>query len=482
MFVAHVGYIIARLLIVLSGLQTFGYLVAMGYGESGPAGTLLAAAAFTAFCSLGLMIAFRGSKLQLDRRVDVFTPLLVLLLLPVFAALPFVIDANAGGFWRGYFEAVSALTTTGASLLGSGDELGRGLYFYRALLEWGGGLLTVVMVLAVLTHLNIGALQLYDCGLPKGEGEATGERMRKYGAALFIPYAGLTLLCAIALVLAGEDGFRSSTVALATLSSGGFVQTIGQSALVDNPAGEWILILFMLVAGLNLPLFWYVFRLRRVRRQEREHALTYLRFTVLAVIAVLIVGLPLTASVGDWLRGGIFSAISAFSTTGFISSAAPETSLVTLLVLVSLAFLGASVASTSGGIKAMRLIILFRHILAELRHLAHPHDAFAPHFAGRLVNEGYLGRIWLLIFAFGITLMLSTLVFALFGFEITSAVALTVAALSNTGPLIYMVDGQFAGMESLGNWGLGFFAALMILGRLEIVAVLSVISAGFWRR
>ena len=170
------------------------------------------------------------------------------------------------------------------------------------------------------------------------------------------------------------------------------------------------------------------------------------------------------------------------STTGFISSAAPETSLVTLLVLVSLAFLGASVASTGGGIKAMRLIILFRHILAELRHLAHPHDAFAPHFAGRLVNEGYLGRIWLLIFAFGITLMLSTLVFSLFGFEITSAVALTVSALSNTGPLIYMVDGQFAGMESLGNWGLGFFAVLMILGRLEIVAVLSVISAGFWRR
>jgi trk system potassium uptake protein TrkH len=482
MFVAHTGHIIARLLIALSGVQTFAYLVAIGYGESGRAGTLLAAAAFTAFCSLGLMIAFRGSRLVVDRRVDVFTPLIVLMLLPVFAALPFVIDANAGGFWRGYFEAISAITTTGASLFATGEELGRGLYFYRALLEWGGGLLTVVMVLAVLTHLNIGALQLYDCGLPKGEGEATGERMRKYGADLVMPYAGLTLLCVVALVLTGEDGFRSWTVALATVSSGGFVETMGQPALMSNPAGEWILSLFMLAAGLNLPLFWYLFRLRRLRRQERQHAFIYLRFAALAVAAVLIVGMPLTAPVGEWLRGSFFSAVSAFSTTGFISSAAPETDLVTLLVLVSLAFLGASVASTSGGIKAMRLMILFRHILAELRHLAHPHDAFAPHFAGRLVDEGQLGRIWLLIFAFGITLTLSTLLFSLFGFEITSAVALSVSALSNTGPLIYMVDGQFAGMESLGNWGLGFFAALMILGRLEIVAVLSVISAGFWRR
>ncbi|MEE8371183.1 MAG: potassium transporter TrkG [Sphingomonadales bacterium] len=482
MFVAHMGNIIARFLLVLAGAQFFSYLVAVGYGEDGPAGVLLGIGAFTAFCGFGLSIAFRGRKIDPDRRVDVFLPLGTLLLLPVLAALPFIFGGVVSGFWTGYFEAVSALTTTGASLIDAPEGLARGLLFYRALLEWGGGLLSVIMVLGVLTYTNIGALQLYDCGLPKGEGEATAKRLKKYSVDLILPYLVLTILCTGLLWATGVGGFKGATLSLTTLSSGGFVEQAGQPALIANPAGEWVLTLFMLAAGLNLPLFWFLLRGRRQRFPEREHTAIYLWLSLAAVAAVAVAGFSQQLPFFEAVRGIVFSAVSAFSTTGFISDAGPPTSLVLLLVLISLAFLGASVASTGGGIKTMRLIILFRHLLSEIRRLSHPHDATAPHFAGRMIDDGLLGRIWLLIFAFGLTLTLATLGFSALGYSISSAVALAVSALSNTGPLIFMVDPGFSGMAELGGWGLNLFGLLMVLGRLEIVAALSVMAAGFWRK
>ncbi len=477
---ATVLAILGWLLLAWAGAMAVPVLVALNYGESGAAGAFLAAILLTAFAGGLLVMATRGVGREVSKREAFLLAVLAWALLPVFGALPYFFTDVAGPT-DSYFEALSGLTTTGATVLGDLDAVPRSVIFWRALTQWIGGLGTIMLALAMLSLLGVGGMQLYHSAMPRGERDSLAVRLIQANRSIWWIYALLTGGCALLLWFAGMPAFDAICHALSTLSTGGFSTRNAPLGGVANPLVEAVLIVFMLAAALNFTLHWALFH-RRLRPLREDPEFRYLLvIAVVAAAAILVALLAAGHGVADGVRLSLFSAVSVLTTTGFAAAEGVAWPAALSLLFLALMMIGGSTGSTAGGLKLMRVALMTKEAWRELARLAYPHGVVRLNYARQAIPDAALWAVWSFIVVYLFCFVVVALGLAWFGLDMRTALAASGAALSNSGPAIAMVAGGEAAYGLMPDGAKWLIAGAMLLGRLELFTLLALLSPAFWK-
>lgn len=424
-----------------------------------------------------------------------------LILLPLMLAVPFregLRDAHLGNAW---FEMVSCLTTTGATLWPDPGQLPAPLHLWRAMVAWMGGLLFWVSALAILAPLNLGGFEVISTdrtaagrtALRERRAVDTGARLRRYGARLAPIYATLTAILWLALLASGLRPLEAAVIAMSTLSTSGITPGPWRAETV---LPEILIFVFLVFAVSRL-----TFRNDIITRERgalrRDPELRLALFLVIAVPTFLFlrhwIGAIETDEQEDLaaglraLWGATFTTLSFLTTTGFESrsfeAARFWSGLATPgLLLMGLALLGGGVATTAGGVKLLRVYALYKHGAREITRLVYPHGVGGSGLGGRRLRREGAFVAWIFFMLFAMTVAVTMAALALTGLEFGDATVLTVAALSTTGPLAEVGAERAIAYGDLSSAGRGVLAAAMILGRLELLALIALFNRDFWRR
>lgn len=472
----------------------FPLLVALGYGETRAAGSFFASALVTLFIGGGLIMATRGDEKTVSRREGFFLAALAWGALPVFGALPIYFSGAAGSVVDAYFEALSGLTTTGATVLQGLDELPRSILFWRALMQWIGGLGAILLAVAILSLLGIGGLSLYRSAIPRGERDTMAGRLRHAVESIWWIYACLTAVCAVLLWLFGMPPFDAVCHAFSALSTGGFSTRDGSVGAFGSPLLEFTLAIFMLIGAINFTLHWAAVN-GRVQAYREDPEFKYLIGLVLVVTILVTGALVLSDGTGafDAVRNALFVAISVVTTSGFLPAeidaagtaaggglAWPTFLSMLLLILV---LVGGCTGSTAGGVKLMRIAILLKQGSRELRRLSYPHGVVALRYGETPIGEPAMRGVWSFFIVFMLSFAGISLGIAACGVDFRTAVAAAAGAVSNAGPAMAYVSGggsnAYALLPDSAKW---WVAVGMLLGRVELFALLTLLNPAFWRR
>lgn len=456
--------------------------VALSLGENSNAQVFFTSAILTAFAGLGFLIAFRDCMEPINRRAAFLLPVNVFVFLPLFASLPFMFSPHYESFSWGYFEAVSALTTTGASVILDPSILGQSILLWRGLLEWIGGFFTILIALSVLNFLNVGGMQLLKINLPHGSGKGLLSQMGIFAQTLMPIYAAITFISTIFLTISGESWLDALTISLTLTGTGGFSIYSDGQVLQNNPTGELIVAFVLILASASIVGMFNVMKFKRVQTTDKKEPLYLVMFTIIG--AILFFNANKSSGVSgdlmEQLRLAFFQASTSISTSGLNPEGGAINSVASVFIITLLIIVGGMATSSTGGVKIMRLIILFRHAGRELRRLAHKHDATTIRFQNHSIEERDIATIWLLFFSIMITLAGASLLFSLMGYDLHDAFGITVSSMMNAGPSVYSLAPNFDGYQVMPTGGFELVFILMILGRMELVFALALLSRRFW--
>lgn len=422
---------------------------------------------------------------------------LVWLVVAGFGALPYVWDGM--GVLDALFESMSGFTTTGATVMQDFSAYTRGVFFWRSLTQWLGGLGVIALFIAVLPKLAIAGRQLFFAEAPGPAEERLTPRIRHTAIALWKIYGGLTLLEIVLLRLVGMPVYDAVCNSLTTLSAGGFSPHPESIAGYGSAAVEWIITAFMFVAGANFSLQYFALRGAPKRLWQDEEFRAYTAIVVIAG-ALLSVALydfslhlpaayaeaqtsrqPLAgAGVETLTRQAFFQTLSMLTTAGFATDDFNLWSDRARLVLLALMFIGGSAGSAGGGPKVVRVLLLIKYAVIELFRAAHPQAVKPIRLNGRVVSAEIMRSITAFLFLYLLTFAASVLVMALFGADLLTAISASLATLGNIGPGFGAAGpmANFAHFHPLVKVVLFFN---MWVGRLEVMTVFVLLQPHLWR-
>ena len=488
MLLARLIYLFGWFLLALALGHLPPLMVALLAREAATIQAFLVSGALAIFVGGGLIVSLHGMAGQIDRRISFLGPLFGLVCLPLFAAIPFVASGVLPSLLDGYFEAISGLTTTGASLIPDPGAIPASLVFWRAFLQWLGGFGVIIMASAILAYLNVGGMQFFSSALPHGEGEGVMGRLLGATKALLGIYAVLTVVAILMVWAAGAPVFDAVCLALSGISTGGFMPRAGTVGENYGAAVEVALALVMILGALNFAYYWQMSR-GRMRRYLRDPEYRFffsmlLSFWLLVFIVQIVAGAPAEEAGAGWggtLRMAFVASASAITTSGFLPDGYSSLNLFSSIALLGLAYIGGAAGSTAGGLKIFRMIFLIRHSHRELKRLAHPHGMFPLRYRNRPIRQADLAAVWTLLFVSLGSICVASLVFSAFNVPFRGSIALAIASLSNAGPTAFLMDPSFPGFHTLLGINKLFAIGLMILGRLEMTLVLALFWRAFWR-
>ncbi|WP_417516744.1 TrkH family potassium uptake protein [Minwuia sp.] len=460
--------------------------LAVFFGEIDTPGIFLITMLITAAVGGSLTLARVGGRDRKPGRREAF--LLAFLLwtfLPVFAAIPFY---TAAGPINAYLEAMSGLTTTGYSVFLNPEDLPRSLLFWRAEMQWVGGLATIMLAVVLLGLFGLGGLAVYRSAIPSGDSDALISRLKDTLSAVWWVYLIITLVCATMLWITGVPPFDAICYAMSTVSTGGFVTSANGVANMGD-ASRGVLVVFMLASALNFTLHWAAFHGRfSVYREDPEIRAFGRLCGVSASIAFLIIWLGTDADIWSSLGRGLFAVASVASTTGFMSLSTEGGIIVGTwptslsILLLTLMMIGGAAGSTAGGFKLMRFALLLRQGGAELTRLSFPNAITTVTYGGYRVEPPVLRSAWNFLMLFMLSVAVLTVLIDLNGYDLPTALALAVGALSNAGPAADYVTVEAISLADLDNVSKFGIIVGMLAGRLELLALLGLFSPSFWGR
>ncbi len=399
-------------------------------------------------------------------------------------ALPFYFTGAAATVTDAIFESMAGFTTTSATTISDYDGLGHGILLWRSLSQWMGGMGVILLALAVLPALGIGGLQIYRREIPGLSSDQLMPRIRDTAKALWFVYVILTLLETVVLYALGMSPFEAVNHAMTTIATGGFSTRPDSIAGFQSVAIEWTVIAFMFVAGMNFSLHYRLIarpgrRLEYLRNIEWRWYVLTVALASLALVATLFFrqGYPL----GEALTKGTFQVVSIITTTGFTTDDYVRWGAFPQLLLLALMIAGGCAGSTSGGLKWVRILLVFKNIRLELIRLVHPHAVLQARINHTVVTQEVQRTIYTFLFLFFTTLAALTVLISLDGHSIVTSLGAAASALANVGP----------GLESLGpaeshaplsdyvKWVL---ILAMLLGRLELMTLFVAVFPFLWRR
>ncbi len=403
------------------------------------------------------------------------------ILVGIFGAIPYFLAGTFDHVSGGIFESISGFTTTGASALTDVETLSHGLLWWRSLTQWLGGMGIIVLFIAILPRLGVGAGHLFRSEVPGPITERLRPKLRHTSLILWYAYLGLTV-SEIALLMAfGLSPFHASCQAATTMATGGFSTLNASIAGFGSVWVEITVLVFMLLAGVNFNLYFRVVQGRPQVVWRDPEFRTYLAIVGVAIILVTAAILPHKASFGEALRYGSFQVVSIQTTTGFATDNFDLYPQFVRLLLVGLMFIGGSAGSTAGGVKVARLMVLGRALVNELVKTFHPHAVLTVKIGNVAVEKDTVRTVGAFFAAFVGLFFFGSLIMAMMGLDLTTACTAVAASLGNIGPGLGLV-GPTQNYALVPPAGKIVLSALMILGRLEILTVLALLIPSFWRR
>jgi len=432
-----------------------------------------------------LWLATRRSRVELQARDGFLLVALAWTVLPLFAAVPILIFVPGIGFTHAYFEAVAGVTTTGASVLSGLDALPRSINFWRCELQWLGGMGIIVLAVAILPLLGAGGSQIMKAETP-GPMKDTKltPRITETAKGLWLVYALMTLVCMGAMKAAGMDWFDAIMHAFTTVSLGGFSSHDGSFGHFNSPAIESVAIFFMAVAGINFGTHFLAFRkvsFAPYRRDpEASLFLFLLVFSVLG-IAYFLVAHQVYPDFWTALRHSAFNVVSIATTTGYASV---DYNQWPIFAPVWMLFLGCFLTcsgSTGGGIKLVRARLMMHQAVRELMRIIHPRAYLPLKLSGQRVENHIIFAMLAFMIVWGSTIIVTMMLLVGSGLDVVSAVSAAVVCVTNTGPGLNEVGPTttYASLEEFQSW---VCIGAMLLGRVELFALLVVFTPAFWRK
>lgn len=422
---------------------------------------------------------------QLKTRDGFLITALFWIVLGLFGSIPLHLASEAWPTWtEAAFESVSGLTTTGATTLSQGiDELPYALNFYRAELHWLGGMGIIVLAVAILPMLGVGGAQLFRAETPGPMKDAKlTPRIAGTARLLWTVYASLTAVCALVYWLLGMDPFDAICHAMSTLSTGGFSTHDASIGYFNSVAIEIAVMFFMLVGAVNFSLHFFAWRGRSLRVYWADGE--FRSFVIFLAVLGALVCVPLWlagtySSLGDALRYGLFTLIAFATDAGFgIADPSGWPAYTPMLIVLSGFMVGCS-GSTAGGVKHVRLILLFKQAMRELQRLVHPNAQFAVRLNNRVVDNDVAYAIGGFVSVYiGLT-MIFTFAMMATGLDAVTAFSAVAACLNNEGPGLGEVAASVATVTPLGKW---ILMLAMVMGRLEVFTFLVLLTPAYWRR
>ena len=469
-------------LLMASSLMMLPPILVSLFYEDGTSRIFLSSAAIFLVTGFLVYLPVRRDKRELRLRGGFLIVTCSWLAVILLGALPFVFLSSPDlTLLDAIFESASGFTTTGATIIRDVDALPRAILFYRMETQWLGGMGIIVLAVAILPALRIGGMQLYRAEAPGPEQDTKlTPRITETAKALWLIYVGITILCIVAYGMGGMDMFDAIGHGFSTVATGGFSTHNESFAYWNNPELEAIAILFMFVAGINFGLHftaWHTASLQQYFKDNELKVYTSL-LIVFSVLATLALYLTNTfGSMAESFRHGAFHVVSVMSTTGFTTDPFYTWPSFVPLLLILVAFIGGCAGSTAGGMKVIRIILLHRQALRELRLLIHPTAALPIKYGDQTVTPRLMAAVWGFCFLFIASFAIMTMLLTATGLDMVTSYSAVVACISNMGPALGDAGLNFASLNNTAKFILSF---AMLLGRLEIYTVLVLLMPGFW--
>jgi trk system potassium uptake protein len=441
--------------------------------------------AITLAAGVLLWLSTRRHARELQTRDGFLLVVLVWATLPVFGALPLMLFMPELGFTQSYFEAVSGLTTTGATILTGLDALPPSINIWRGFMQWLGGMGIIVLAVAILPLLRVGGRQIYRAETP-GPMKDTKltPRIRETAKWLWIVYAAITAACVIAYRIAGMSWLDAFMHAFTTMSLGGFSTHDASFGYFDSPAIEAVSIVFMIVAGINFASHFLALRERSANAYRRDPEARWFVLGVTGSALFIALFLWQHGVYPDFLsalRFAAFNTVSIATTTGYASTDYNLWPVFAPLLMLLLASTMSSAGSTGGGIKMIRTQLLVMQVWREMGKLVHPQAQLPVRMRGNVVPNQVVFAVLAYMSLYGVSLTLMTLILLATGLDLVTAFSAIVASITCTGPGLGEV-GPAANFASLSAFQLWVCAIAMLLGRLELFTVFVLFTPAFWRK
>ena len=474
---------IGLLLMVFSFAQVPPLIVDLIYSE-GEYLSFVYSFALTVLGGLILWWPFKEVKKDFRLREGVLIVVCFWIVLSLFGTLPFLITDSISSlsFSEAFFESMSGLTTTGATVLNQLDELPKSILFYRQHLQWLGGMGIIVLAVAVLPLLGVGGMELYHAESSGIAKDRLTPKLRNTAIALWKIYLSLTVLCAVGYFLSGMSIFDAVSHSFSTVAIGGFSTHDGSIGYFNSATIETIAMIFMFLAGINFSLHFVAWNNRSLVDYIKDSEFKTYAMVLICSSIIVITALSLNGqyeSANETVRHSLFQTISIATTTGFSSQNYSSWPAAIPVFLIMMSFIGACVGSTGGGIKVVRILVMFRLGMKEIHKFIRPNAQVSVKLNKSSINEKALVSVlgFFSLYAISFFLILMLLMFA--GLDQVTAYSATAATMNNLGPGLGDVAQNYSSVGEVAKWILSFS---MLIGRLEVLTIIAIFHKAFWRQ
>lgn len=475
-----VFFAIGVLLIILGAFMLIPFFVQFIYGEEN--NTFLSSATVTAFIGILLVLTNLEENRKLNLQQAFLLTTLSWLSIAIFGCIPFLLSNLNLSLTDSFFESMSGITTTGSTIITNLDNAPKSILIWRAILQWLGGIGIIVMAITILPLLNIGGMQLF-----RMESSDTTEkilpRTREVTLIISIIYLTLTLVCGAAYWFVGMNIFDSIAHSMTTIATGGFSTHSSSIGYFHNPKIEIISIIFIILG--SIPFIAYLKFVKGDKKiflkDSQIKGLVYI-----LIISILLMFLYLMLSNKEYsfldnLRISAFNVVSILSGTGYVTSDFSLWGKFPLIFFLFLMFIGGCAGSTTCGIKIFRFQILGHFILSQIKKLVYPHGVFSIKYNNEKINDTFIYSIITFIFLYFFIFFILAALLSVNGLDFITAISGSASAISNVGPGLGDIIGPNGNFSDLPNFSKLSLSLGMLLGRLELFAVLVLFFPAFWK-
>ena len=406
-------------------------------------------------------------------------------------ALPFYFSGAIPNFSDAFFESMSGVTTTGASILGNPltmshldngiESLPTGILFWRSFLQWIGGMGIIVFYIAILPLLGVGGVQLFKAEAPGPVSDKITPRVKETAKYLWIIYLSMTFMQIIALRIAGMQTFDSICHAFTTMPTGGFSTKNASIAHFDSALIHYIIIFFMFIAGINFSLHFRLISGDLGAYFKDAEFKVYL-FITIAITAIIFLSLSLEANLFslEGFRESLFGTIAILTGTGYVLGDYEIWPIFIQMILLTMMFIGGMGGSTTGGMKVIRILLLVKYAVLETRRMLHSRALIPVKIGKQTIHEDVVRNTLGFFLFFMSAFIISTILLSTMGFDLETSIGAAASAMGNIGPALgdFGPTDNYALLPTPGKWLLSF---CMLLGRLEIFTVMVLFSRTYWK-
>jgi Trk-type K+ transport systems, membrane components len=477
-------HVFGILLIIESAFMFISAAVSLFYLENDLL-PLLISAFITASSGFILILKGKTHDTTIGKREGLFIVAVSWVLFSIFGMLPFLLSRTIPSVTDSFFETMSGFTTTGASVLNNIDTLPHGILFWRSLIQWLGGMGIIVFTLALMPMFSSGGIQLFNAEVPGLVHDKLRPRIQHTAKRLWIIYFSITAVCAFLLWLGPMNLFDAICHSFTTTATGGYSTHQDSIAYFDSAYIEYVIMLFMFISGINFSLVYFAIVGKGYKifhdDEFKWYSITVIMFTTLTATALFMTSQGFGPE--GTIRASLFHVITIITTTGFAGihsdyvAWGPVFWIITLLLMIS----GACAGSTSGGMKIIRVIVLFKNTKNEIYRQVHSNAIVPVRINKHVISFDLVSKVMAFIMVYILVVVAGVLLLTSFGVDFETSIGSTVSCISNVGPGLGSTGpmGSFSGLPSAAKWTLSF---IMLIGRLELFTVLVIFTHGFWKK